>query len=77
MITLCVGAAPPTSAEEPDLSMTADVANDVDLITSKLFDFHGAALSAGLPIDDDEYEQIISTCDGNSVTPVSAFNSSI
>jgi hypothetical protein len=70
---------PPAStlAEEPELSMTADVANDAEVIASKLFDFHGTALSAGLPIDDDEYDRIIRTAGGNSGTPVSAFNSSI
>lgn len=57
--------------------MTADVANDAEVIASKLFDFHGTALSAGLPIDDDEYDRIIRTAGGNSGTPVSAFNSSI
>jgi hypothetical protein len=57
--------------------MTADVANDAEVIASKLFDFHGTALSARLPIDDDEYERIIRTAGGNSGTPVSAFNSSI
>jgi hypothetical protein len=57
--------------------MTADVANDAEVIASKLFDFQGTALSARLPIDDDEYERIIRTAGGNSGTPVSAFNSSI
>jgi hypothetical protein len=66
----------PTPAEEPDLSMTADVANDV--ITSKLPDLGGAPLTAEVPIDNDGYAKIM--CDsagGNSATSAYKFNSSI
>jgi hypothetical protein len=75
IITQCVGAASPASAEEPDLSMT-DVANDV--ITSKLPDLGRAALTAEVVIDNDAYAKIM--CDsagGNSVTSAYKFNSSI
>jgi hypothetical protein len=56
--------------------MTADVADDV--IISMLPDLHDASMTAEVAIDGGEYAKVMSdSVGGNSVTPVSAFNSSI
>jgi hypothetical protein len=56
--------------------MTADVADDV--ILSMLPDLHDAPMRAEVVIDGGEYAKVMSDSVGrNSVTPISAFNSSI
>jgi len=56
--------------------MTADVANDV--IMSELPDIHAAPLTADVAIDGGAYAKVVRiSAGGNSVTTVSAFNSSI
>jgi hypothetical protein len=58
------------------LSKTADVAYGV--IFSMLPDLHDTPMTAELAIDGGGYAKVVSdSAGGNSVTPVSAFNSSI
>jgi hypothetical protein len=50
----------------------------VDVITSQLLDLSNDPMTAEVPIDDGGYIKISrASTGGNSVTPVSAFNSSI